>query len=1056
MVESIKYGGMTLVQSDNGVNDGLLCASHNLIYEDGAIRPVIPGKVYKDGINAHKLFLHKQDYTHYLVIEKERRFDIYVYNLYLYLDEFKSKTFIMMLDEAPVDMNSVGNTVMISMSNNIYYLRWDGDKYVVLGTEIPNVDITWALSGDLYYKSYKSTRISFSDDGGDGSNDMYKAIATASNEDGSSIKEITLAVTLKKDTMYAFFTSSNCVLEIHGKDSKGNENADIIRRHFHAGGVVRRVYFKCLDTYTNVKVKLYDRTRFTLEEGQEITVARVVENKEDNYTKVMSIMNSYVNNYATKRNKFIYPFFVRYAVRMYDGTYMHISSPILMLPNTGYVPIVTYGEDTHEDEIHAYGVVADLQYNIAKSLDENWRDIIAGVDVFVSQQIFPYSQGQEYDASKEDLFTYRVYNKSGSDTLTGSTSSISNLHFGGLSITKDCYVKTDLCKVLQDNTGFGTTGNEVRVVQVSPVKNLTEKIYNTGTFFFLKTLTFEELVSTDDLLSSKVGSDGQQKITIDSGMTGTGGSTGSSSTATAYKKNFINLDIPDGVLVNLVTRRQMEDNITSNRIFKSGKLFSYNNRIHVYDATLRLAAPMLPNMQNGYMTPYERLTELRSLKAVYVYTHTNDGDRIVKVPATTAMEMDKNLLGSAGLNWFFYPDNRAYKAVFEFNKVFYDDQPVGSGEIKVPTISGTITINLKQHDILNGAYWISDDFADLMLDETRFERMESDIAENEYVYRPFTVFVSEANNPFVFYQENTVDIGCTKIYALSSAAKAMSTGQFGQYPLYAFTDNGIWAMTLAENGVYEARQPICRDVCIYYPSVTQIDTGVVFASDKGVMLLYGSDVMCVSTDVSGKDIHLEDYPRLENLLDVCSVNKEFVVDHIAFVQFLQGANISYDYSNSRIIMYNEQCDYAYVYSFKSKCWSTMSCNMTKSVNSYPEAWCIGYNGEIINLSQYQYSGLQSGFVATRPIKLTGDSFKTITELVQHGRFIKGNVSVALYGSNDLYHWHIVSTSKTHRILGYSGTPYKYYSIVAMCHLGYEEYLDEVSMNYSVRLNNKLR
>ena len=107
---------------------------------------------------------------------------------------------------------------------------------------------------------------------------------------------------------------------------------------------------------------------------------------------------------------------------------------------------------------------------------------------------------------------------------------------------------------------------------------------------------------------------------------------------------------------------------------------------------------------------------------------------------------------------------------------------------------------------------------------------------------------------------------------ISTAAKALSQGQFGQFPLYAFTDEGVWALEVNSSGGYSAKQPITRDVCISSDSITQIDTAVLFATDRGIMEISGSQTQCLTDIINGNDFFsLDRLPGLSNSTQTVSL-----------------------------------------------------------------------------------------------------------------------------------------------------------------------------------------
>ena len=300
---------------------------------------------------------------------------------------------------------------------------------------------------------------------------------------------------------------------------------------------------------------------------------------------------------------------------------------------------------------------------------------------------------------------------------------------------------------------------------------------------------------------------------------------------------------------------------------------------------------------------------------------------------------------------------------------------------------------------------------------------------------------------------------------ISTAAKALSQGQFGQFPLYAFTDEGVWALEVNSSGGYSAKQPITRDVCISSDSITQIDTAVLFATDRGIMEISGSQTQCLTDIINGNDFFsLDRLPGLSKLYPDGIPQVD-----CTFSEFRKGSRMSYDYVNQRIIVFNENKNYAYVFSMKSKLWGIVASSLITAINSYPNAYAmakiktVGSDGKqevtnncLVDLSRSAETH-QKGLLVTRPIKLdVASMLKTFDTVFLRGLFGKGKVQVILYGSRDNINWHLVHSAKEHYLRGFRGTPYKSFRIVAITDLSIGETLVGASISYTPRLINQFR
>ena len=126
------------------------------------------------------------------------------------------------------------------------------------------------------------------------------------------------------------------------------------------------------------------------------------------------------------------------------------------------------------------------------------------------------------------------------------------------------------------------------------------------------------------------------------------------------------------------------------------------------------------------------------------------------------------------------------------------------------------------------------------------------------------------------------------------------------------------------------------------------------------------------------------------------------------------------------------------------------------INSYPEALAVDHDGALLNFSAMEGEATKGLFV-TRPLKLeTPDVLKTMDTVIQRGHFQKGHVQSVLYGSRDLFNWHLVWSSKDHYLRGFRGTPYKYFRIACVTSLTDDESIFGASLQFNPRQTNQPR
>jgi hypothetical protein len=136
----------------------------------------------------------------------------------------------------------------------------------------------------------------------------------------------------------------------------------------------------------------------------------------------------------------------------------------------------------------------------------------------------------------------------------------------------------------------------------------------------------------------------------------------------------------------------------------------------------------------------------------------------------------------------------------------------------------------------------------------------------------------------------------------------------------------------------------------------------------------------------------------------------------------------------------------------------MQSDIAYNINAYPLAMAVTNDNELVEfVKPDKDSKYNEQRLLTRPIKLGGpDVLKTIDTIIARGRFSKGEVKLVLYGSRDLENWRIIKTSKTHRITGIAGTPYKYFRILIIANMDGDSNMTSLSVDFMPRYNNKLR
>ena len=734
------------------------------------------------------------------------------------------------------------------------------------------------------------------------------------------------------------------------------------------------------------------------------------ENKKKITSQVLAKVNKFIADRSTNKGKFIFPFLVRYAYRLYDGNLIRHSAPILMVCSTSCAPIVLwrhiYGKNgLNRADVRVVGMLHSLDYAVIKQSDidllKDWTDIVKSVDIFVSKPIYTYDQNGECDK----FFNYDEYgNEAWGYSICKHTNQAADKTKYPLR-----YQKKDMGYLYQmtfDKDNLGTRPGGILGLPRKDSSTVKEDVRNCSNFYFLESIKIEQLTTTRTLLN-----------------------------------------IEEDYLQSLVNREVMTDDYDSHDKIIPKYAFGYNARVNLANIRKKLfdgfnAGAMLP-FTDGYVKHWSDTSSTILDKtiniSVYVFIK-QDGKDIIVHGEAGVFGYENPVL------FLYYPNGNAYKAIvtaWGYFGTFYE-------------------VPLERHAFLNGAFYYGG-WNDL--EKRTYNSPTTSSEEERTIEIPNKIYTSEVNNPFYFPVTGINTVGTGKILGISTAAKALSQGQFGQFPLYAFTDEGVWALEVNSSGGYSAKQPITRDVCISSDSITQIDTAVLFATDRGIMEISGSQTQCLTDIINGNDFF-----SLDRLPGLAKLYPDGIpqVD-CTFSEFRKGSRMAYDYVNQRIVVFNANKDYAYVFSMKSKLWGIVASSLTSAINSYPNAYAmakiktVGSDGKqevtnncLVDLSRSTETH-QKGLLVTRPIKLdVASMLKTFDTVFLRGLFDKGKVQVALYGSRDNINWHLVHSAKEHYLRGFRGTPYKYFRIVVITNLSIGETLVGASVSYTPRLINQIR
>lgn len=670
------------------------------------------------------------------------------------------------------------------------------------------------------------------------------------------------------------------------------------------------------------------------------------------------------------KGMFTFPFFIRYALRLYDGNYAKQSAPILILPSSSNAIVANI---TREDGKYIIQFSSGtLQYSI-QSYDSDWNDIITAADIFISSPIYTYDQNGEVIGTVSRKNTRKTYGF----FIDGSFTRADNKRVG----------RWEWNHVTDDAVNFD--------IPLYTIEKINESIVNNSIFYKIHSIDLNEDTN-------------------------------------AGEPTPINLE--DGALNALEVRERLKDDYQSHCKLVPNYSYVYNSRLNIANITKTYFNGFKANQMSLNHEPYPSIIEFNYTITVYIKNENGITTKVYNTSSSTFY------VGT----YLFYPDPNAYKMIITRSQ----------GSMGITTIS----VNLKEHPFLNGAYWWGG-FPD---NENWFDDMKGNYIppeeSNKTVYLPNKLYTSQVGNPFLFPLEGINTIGVGQIIGMSSTTRALSQGQFGQFPLLVFATDGIWAMEVSSNGLYSVKQPISRDVCSNPASITQIDGAVIFISSKGAMMVNAGEVNTFSAELDGPSFIPSSIIKLDEIATKESLTTE-ISGIIPVKDFLSGCQIAYDYPNAQLLFINKDKPYAYVYSLESRSWATVTSSFIRVVSDYPHSYLQNSQEGVVNISSkmdYDDQSRVKSLILSRPIKFGDDIYKTVNQLINRGNFSADRINVVLFASTDGSTYFPIGSAIGPQLSRLQGSPYKYFRIAIIANFTAKESLSITSVAFTPKWRNKLR
>lgn len=468
--------------------------------------------------------------------------------------------------------------------------------------------------------------------------------------------------------------------------------------------------------------------------------------------------------------------------------------------------------------------------------------------------------------------------------------------------------------------------------------------------------------------------------------------------------DWVDIDLEkDAILKNLVQQEVLNLDSNVRNSYSPKTSFSYNGRLHIanYSEQYFRGFPLwyffaqetvggFPVAKYGsrwYDLTEEQLNTLKTQGLVQSYIavelDTADGKRTV----VRYIDIPNRLFSYTwqSLSPFLsYPDNRATKMTICLSSY---TSSYGGGVTQVKK-----TFALKPHPYWNISYYFEPNIKPIDLRVSGYLNLNpyfKPSEKNALAYIPNGLKVSATDNPLYFPARNTYKVGNVEIIAMASNTIAVSTGQVGATPLYVFAKDGIYGLFVDASGemTYTNSRPLSRDICNNPKSVTPIDDGIVFSSDRGLMILSGSEATRLSESAEGLFLDINGSDHFLTIVKKAISTTALVqligaITKEEFIDYIKGCVIGYNYKERELWVTNPSSSYSYILS--GGLWVKRDITCREYINNYPNLYLLS-GGQVLSVTKETTEGNEVMFL-TRPIKFDTQEFKQAYRSVIRGVF----------------------------------------------------------------------
>lgn len=321
------------------------------------------------------------------------------------------------------------------------------------------------------------------------------------------------------------------------------------------------------------------------------------------------------------------------------------------------------------------------------------------------------------------------------------------------------------------------------------------------------------------------------------------------------------------------------------------------------------------------------------------------------------------------------------------------------------------------------------------------------------------MLVSQVNNPFFFPSELSFDISKGAITGIASTTATLSQGQYGEFPLYIFTEEGVWTMQVGSEDVcYSRCNPLNNELHNIGSFILSAGSTIIYRSGNKLLTLAGAESsVLLSLDEIIPSTFYDDISTLSPKLTPAATDTTSLSD------YLDGKiSALYNHKRNELMLCNPHFSYSLVLHIPTGHLYRWQQSFSTIVSGGTTLLAQGSNGLLYDLGRDIAAHKQIAIV-TQPIQFAPDTYARLRRIMWRMQGSYCNISLYVLASHQphgqygiIHHSTYNGSVAGHLPLRIWAAPYKYYRLILTGSVSHNFSIDSIDLSYDLTESNKLR